>query len=699
MTGSPRAVSGQHIPALDGVRAIAILGVILYHLGFGWASGGYLGVDLFFVLSGFLITSLLVEEWCTSDRIRLVAFWGRRARRLLPALLLVLIAISLYAVVNGQLSSPTSGGAAIDLSGLRGDALATLFYVANWHAIFVHQSYFAQFSTPSPLQHTWSLAIEEQFYLMWPLVIVGLLKWSPKHWRSLGIGLCVLGALASAAAMAVLYHAGADPSRVYYGTDTRAFDLLMGAALAMVAAGRAQPGHRARSLLHFAAPAAAAVLGVFWATAGTASGMPTTGMFKGEFLVCAALAAVVIADVRQFDQGPLARLLSVGPLRWIGLISYGLYLWHWPIFVYLNEARTGLSGAGLDFARVGSTFAVATGSYYLLELPIRRRRYSGIPRILLAPSALLVTAVIVVGGTSPSLAAPPVLAWTGGGLYPGSGPHVPGAGGISGEVPIALPPGTVISHAHPLRVLTIGDSIMAAAERGIGPALMSTGEMTVTWAAEPGWSLEEPGGQAFLQRRVRETHAQLIIGTWSWDAGAAHAEPGAYQSTLDTVIRQLLSPADGHVLGVIFLQMPPFGPNAGYDDTTVLLNGAGIPAWNEAVQRASQTFPGKVMYLPVASSVEFKGRYSTWLPDRGRTLARQDEWARVRTLDDIHLCPPGLTRYAAPVLQDLTTVLHLSPPKHPWWNSYVIAVAGFDSATSSFGLACPPDHPPPSATN
>src|ERR1700681_3771388 len=215
MTDSPRAVSGRHLPALDGLRALAILGVIAYHLGYRWASGGYLGVDLFFVLSGFLITSLLVEEWCISNRIRLVAFWGRRARRLLPALFLVLIAVALYAVANGQFSSPASGGAAINLSGLRGDALTTFFYIANWHEIFAHQSYFAQFSTPSPLQHAWSLSIEEQFYLLWPLVIVFLLKRSPRRWRSIGLSLCVVGALASATALALLYQTGTHPSRIY----------------------------------------------------------------------------------------------------------------------------------------------------------------------------------------------------------------------------------------------------------------------------------------------------------------------------------------------------------------------------------------------------------------------------------------------------------------------------------------------------
>ena len=206
-------MSGRRIPALDGLRAFAVLGVMAYHLGLGWASGGYLGVDLFFVLSGFLITSLLVEEWRGTGRIRLGAFWGRRARRLLPALFLVLIAVALYAWLNGRLATVATGGAAIDLSGLRDDAFATLFYVANWHLVLVHQSYFAQFSAPSPLQHTWSLAIEEQFYVIWPLVVVGIYKIAPRRWRTVGVTVAVVGAAASAIAMAVLYHVGSDPSR------------------------------------------------------------------------------------------------------------------------------------------------------------------------------------------------------------------------------------------------------------------------------------------------------------------------------------------------------------------------------------------------------------------------------------------------------------------------------------------------------
>src|SRR5689334_20249276 len=206
----------RYLPALDGLRAFAVAGVICYHGSLSWAGGGFLGVDAFFVLSGFLITTLLLREWRSSThgtewnavgRIDLKGFWTRRARRLLPALLLVLAAVAIYAVL---VAAPD------ELHTIRGDGIASLFYVANWRFIFNGQSYFAQFGAPSPLKHFWSLAIEEQFYLLWPLIVYGILRWRNGSVRALAT-LAAVVATASAVLMFVLYTPGQDPSRVYYG--------------------------------------------------------------------------------------------------------------------------------------------------------------------------------------------------------------------------------------------------------------------------------------------------------------------------------------------------------------------------------------------------------------------------------------------------------------------------------------------------
>lgn len=224
---SRRAPLGYQ-PALDGVRAFAVIAVMLYHSGLAWARGGYLGVDIFFALSGFLITGLLIAEWDRWQHLDLLAFWGRRARRLLPALVLVILAVAVYAW-----TLPAGAGSAI-----RGDGLSSLFYVANWRYIVEGQSYFDQFTEPSPFKHTWSLAIEEQFYLVFPLVLLLLLAWLGRRWGRLALVL-LLGSVLSALLMSALYVPGEDPSRAYYGTDTRIQTLLVGAALAAVLPGSA----------------------------------------------------------------------------------------------------------------------------------------------------------------------------------------------------------------------------------------------------------------------------------------------------------------------------------------------------------------------------------------------------------------------------------------------------------------------------
>jgi len=221
----------EHVPALDGVRGLAVLAVLAFHGGMSWARGGFLGVDAFFVLSGFLITSLLLAEWAGTGRLALGRFWGRRARRLLPALLLVIVVVMLGA---RTLLPPE------EVRLLRGDGLSALLYVANWRMILRGGDYFAQTAAPSPLEHTWSLGIEEQFYLVWPLLVAAalamtLLGRTRRSALSLVLAMCVLGVAASTTALAALYQP-ADPGRAYYGTDSRGASLLVGAGLAVLVA-------------------------------------------------------------------------------------------------------------------------------------------------------------------------------------------------------------------------------------------------------------------------------------------------------------------------------------------------------------------------------------------------------------------------------------------------------------------------------
>ena len=196
--GGPRL---PYLPALDGLRALAVIVVLLYHANLAWIPGGFLGVEMFFVISGYLITSLLLAEWQQQGQVDLKAFWLRRARRLFPALLLLLLVVVGYTVVF----LPT------EVSSLRGDALSTAGYVNNWYQIFSHKSYFESVGRPPLLRHMWSLAVEEQFYLFWPLLF-GLLmrRWRPR----LVLGLVVAGAFASMLLMAALFQPHTDPSRV-----------------------------------------------------------------------------------------------------------------------------------------------------------------------------------------------------------------------------------------------------------------------------------------------------------------------------------------------------------------------------------------------------------------------------------------------------------------------------------------------------
>lgn len=396
MADATPAPSGlRYMPALDGLRAVAVVAVLLYHADVPWAAGGYFGVDAFFVLSGFLITSLLLVEWDRGGGIDLRAFWARRARRLLPALGLVLLAVVGYAAWVAQ---------PVELRQLRSNALSTIGYVANWHQIFSEQSYFEQYAAPSPLRHTWSLAIEEQFYLVWPLLVLGVLRLRRGSVRALA-GVCAVLAAGSAVWMAVLFDPGSDPSRVYYGTDTRVQSLAIGALLATIAARKgAVDGRVGRAFLHGAALGAAAVLALVWTTTSERDAW----QYRGGFAATALLVAIVIASVTQPEHpGPLGAALSLRPVRWVGTISYGLYLWHWPVYVLLDEARTGRTGGALVALRLTVTLAVSVASYTLVERPIRHGAWRGWTVRLATPAAAVALVVAVVVATAGAV--PPAL--------------------------------------------------------------------------------------------------------------------------------------------------------------------------------------------------------------------------------------------------------------------------------------------------
>jgi peptidoglycan/LPS O-acetylase OafA/YrhL len=345
-------------PGLDGVRALAVGGVVLYHARALGVSGGFLGVDVFFVLSGFLITSLLLDEHARSGTIDLVRFWLARVRRLLPAAVLV-IALSLLAVA--LFSSE-------DLPSLRGDSLASLLYVNNWHQVLADRSYFAAFGRPSLLQHYWSLAVEEQFYLLWPpLLMLALRRMRPQQ-----VMLWVLGAaVVSVVLLLVMYDPRHDATRVYYGTDTRATPLLLGVALAFV-----WPAMRSARPIVGGARLALDGIGV----AGLA--LVVHGMlawndfspftYRVGLLLAAFGAALLIASVAH----PSSRVgwaLGWAPLVWIGRRSYGIYLWHWPVMAMTRpDLDIRASKWLLVTLQLAITLGLAALSYRYVEMPVRR---------------------------------------------------------------------------------------------------------------------------------------------------------------------------------------------------------------------------------------------------------------------------------------------------------------------------------------
>lgn len=404
------------VDSLDGLRTIAVVLVVAFHLAVPGLAGGYLGVDVFFVLSGFLITTLLLKELSATGRIDLGRFWARRALRLMPAVLVVVLAVVAWGVTLAPPFRRPSIGA---------DALWSLLYVGNWRFIS-SAGYFSDDGTQSPLLHVWSLAVEEQFYVGWPLLLclVGAVAWRRAS-RSIDVGgrpldsasrleverrrrhavvtaagvTAAVLAVASALALWWLYDPEA-PERAYMGTDTKIFEPLIGAvAAALMTRARVQ-----RVVVrHHVGLMVAGLVGIALGVATL--GGPSPAYFAGGAVGFAIACAVLVAAATAGGNGDVvARTLGLPPLAYLGRISYGIYLWHWPLAVWLLPEHGGFDPLRAAAVAAG-TIALASVSYHLLEVPLRTGALTRVPPLRLLPvAAASIAGVLAVstflGGTT-----------------------------------------------------------------------------------------------------------------------------------------------------------------------------------------------------------------------------------------------------------------------------------------------------------
>jgi peptidoglycan/LPS O-acetylase OafA/YrhL len=451
-----------YLPGIDALRAIAVLAVFLYHAGVGWMPGGFLGVDVFFVISGYLITSLLLSERRRTGRVRLGQFWLRRARRLLPAVgVLIAVTMIVAAIVEPD-----------RLTELRADAISSLAYAANWHFIFAHQSYFDQFQRPSLFRHLWSLSVEEQFYLFWPIVFAAGMSLFGRKRLALGV---LAGAAASLVLMWILFDPN-DASRVYYGTDTHAAGLLIGVALALVWAPwqlrRAKPGRWCGPALD-----AIGVVGLgYLALSFLRVHDYDLALYHGGYLWIALASATAIA-VFAHPSARLGGLLARPPLIWLGLRSYSFYLWHWPVLALTRPGLdVSLPRGVLIPLQLLVVLALADLSYRFVELPFRGKgKLFSLPdgwlRVGRPALAFSVVAIVALVG------------W-GGIVSTGSEPNVAAASTAEfAKVTVepAPPRETIADHGRsrpqkeqrgkPPRIVAFGDSVMVGAKERLAARL------------------------------------------------------------------------------------------------------------------------------------------------------------------------------------------------------------------------------------
>ncbi|MBM3661061.1 MAG: acyltransferase, partial [Actinobacteria bacterium] len=632
-------------PALDGLRAVAVMSVVAYHFGAGWMKGGFLGVDMFFVLSGYLITSLLLIEWAGSGTIHFGGFWARRFRRLLPALFVLLVAVALW----GRLVLDSD-----QWHELRWDGIWSLFYAANWRFVVAGTSYFS--AEPSMLRHMWSLAIEEQFYLVWPLVVFGAL-WLAKGRHALLTGICVAGSVASVAIMQWKFEPGQDPSRVYYGTDARASQLLIGALLAILLVHWAPRARASRLAVQIAGTVGAVfVLFLFWAARDQ-----NDFLYRGGFILFAvAVAAVITAIVQPTTTNPMKALLCVPAIRWIGQVSYGVYLWHWPVWVALSRSRLqgwgwDISGWPLSIVQLAVTFGIAALSYYLVELPIRHRKYRKkvwASTLVFAGFGITLAVIVVstLGATANILQARPGTVLNQGGDTP----------------VVTARPGTVAPPTQ--RILVLGDSVAASLGDALAATAAGDGVTARTIARlgcgmTTGITLNKDGSQIpwspdcakttvdYQQGAIADVQPDSVLWLSTWELADYQTAEGQ-RVRFDTPahdrwllgemdrVRQTVASAGGRL---VMVTNPPMSPNQTREVTQDDLDRTAHG--NALMAKFAERHPDDVVLLDLASIV---------CPD-GATLADPCSATRdgivLRPKDGGHFEPEG-AQWAARRLLD-----------------------------------------------
>ena len=623
------------MPGLDGLRAIAVLAVIAYHLEFGWAPGGLLGVGIFFTLSGYLITDILLAHMARRD-MRLIDFWLGRARRLLPALFLMLVIVVAWVTIFGP-AQPSK---------FRDAVIAAALYASNWQLILQHVSYFARFGGPEPLGHLWSLAVEEQFYIFWPFLLVLGTRFIreapgvPAGVRPrLAVATLILAA-ASAIAMAALYHPSFDPSRVYDGTDTRAFELLAGAALAMVWPSRkltAKIAASARNILDGAGAAGLVVIALMvWRTDQYSSFIYDGG------LVLLSVATVLVVAALAHPASRLGPLLGWAPLRWIGVRSYGIYLWHFPIIILSSPSGPHVSDLLRDALQVGATFGIAALSWHFVEEPVRHGALGRLWRRLRAQGwrpELVSQRGWVAAGALTAVLLVALVGLAGAALDPNAEPPVVSSSAIASPLPASATSPRTIAAEEPAipgqsschSVVHIGDSTsegLTSTNYLPNPKDRSeaqyarVGAATSYFAISGARSIDETfEGEPNASEAALAWKGEGFRGCWVFALGtndAADIFVGGSVDERERIERMMSAAGNEPVLWVNVKSLVPSGP---YAEENML-------AWDEALLDLCPRYPNMRVY-DWASDVK-----DAWFIDDGIHFTTPGYRARARLIAD-----------------------------------------------------------------